>query len=247
MIIKEEEKFVMSFKKSIWFLSFLLVFSSFPLGFGSATIASASTITNLGELNSVDSSLDEKTVNIADQYISVENDKYIIKDTDKLISIIGQEEFNKVQEQINGTNLTLAQIKVEEAHNMNYSVEEQYLIGLEPEIEATAIKSYVINTKEGKLGVEMHWWGYRVYLNDNATNTVAQTLLAGGGVSAMVAALTPILPGPTAVVKAVATAIAIGLGGSGGMFYKTNKGKGVYLRLTGVIPATVVYTGMFAQ
>ncbi|MFB7159797.1 hypothetical protein [Lysinibacillus sp. NPDC056232] len=49
------------------------------------------------------------------------------------------------------------------------------------------------------------------------------------------------------MVKAVVSSVALVFGGASAMFFKTNNGKGVYLRFTGLVPAAVIYTGMFAQ
>lgn len=211
------------------FLSTLLVLSSFTFGFNSAEASMKSEDPRV---------LSQETIDLADKFIVYKDNKFVVENARILNSIIGKDELAKVNEEIKQRNAVLSEVTEEEFEEMTVSGNHIEFVYQSEEVEAMS--------SAGRNGVAVHWWGYKLYLNDNLTNTTAQALVAGAGGAGIVAIWSPWIP-PTAVVKAVAATVALVLGGSSAMFYKTNKGKGVYLRFTGILPANVIYTGMFAQ
>lgn len=201
-------------------------------------VNSASASTGLSDSNV----LSQETIDLVDQFIVFEDNKFAIEDVEVLINKIGEEEFARVNKEIDDRNEVLSELTREELNGM--SVSGNYIEFSDQNVEG---QSFSLMAAGGKNAVEVHWWGYKLFLNDNLTNTTAQALAAGAGGAGLVAIWAPWFTAPTAVVKAVAASVALVLGGSSAMFYKTNKGNGVYLRFTGILPATVVYTGMFAQ
>lgn len=218
---------MLKFKGFFLFLSVLLVFSSFAAGGNYASASNAPSDPNV---------LNQKTIDLVDSFIVFKDNNFVIEDVEVLINKIGEEEFAKVNAEIADKNAMLSELTTEELDGI--SVIGNHIEFLDQNVSARA---------GGRNALEIHWWGYKLFLNDNLTNTTAQALAGGAGTAAIVAIWAPWFTAPTAVVKAVAATVGVVLGGSSAMFYKTNKGKGVYLRFTGILPATVVYTGMFAQ
>lgn len=223
----------MKMKGFIMFLSALLVLSSLGIG---GNYANAST-------DSPDSNkLSQKTIDLVDEFVSFEDNKFVIEDTEAVISKIGVEEFSKVKVEIDDKNRVLSEVTDEEFNDM--SVLDNSIVFSDQKVDEYSIS---LLASGGKNGIQIHWWGYKLYLNDNLTTTTAQALAGGAGVSTIVGLWAPLISAPTAVVKALAGTVAIVFGGASAMFFRTNKGKGVYLRFTGILPANVIYTGMFAQ
>ncbi len=220
---------MLKFKGLFLLLSILLVFSSFAAG-GSYVIADDSP-SNTNELN-------QKTIDLVDNFIVFKDNNFVIENTEILTTKIGEEEFAKVNAEIADKNALLSELTTEELDSI--AVVDNHVQFLDQNVSARA-------SSKGKNALEVHWWGYKVFLNDNLTNTTAQALAGGSGTAALVAIWAPWFSAPTAIVKAVATSAVVVLGGSSAMFYKTNKGKGIYLRFTGILPANVIYTGMFSQ
>lgn len=228
----------MRFKNIFMFFSFLMIFSSFAFGFNSAEASTKSE-----DSSSTDQSLSQETIDLANDYIILKDNQFEIKDEDSLLNKIGEEEFSKVTQEIDNKNLVLNDLTKEEIDNTSVSDDHVTFNSKNNEEQLYAAKA----TSKGKNAIEMYWWGYKVFLNDNLTSTTYQALAGGAGAATLVGIWSPWFSAPTAVVKAVASSAALVLGGSAAMFYNTNKGKGVYLRFTGIVPAAVVYTGMFAQ
>ena len=215
-------------------LALVMAFSSF--NFGNAS-AEAST-------KPVDSDfLTEETINVVDEFIVFENNKFEIKDVNVLVRKIGGKEFSKVKKEVKEKNILLSEISEEEFKNtaevVGNHIEFSDQNGEEP--------GFSVMTYRGKNTLQVLWWGYRVYLNDNLTKTTAQALAGGAGTATLVGIWSPWFSAPTAVIKAVAASAAVVLGGSSAMMFNTNKGSGIYLRFTGILPMSVVYTGMFSQ
>lgn len=219
----------MKFKGFFLLLSILLVFSSFAAG-GNYVSADDSP-SNTNELN-------QKTIDLVDNFIVFKDNNFVIENTEILTTKIGEEEFAKVNAEIADKNALLRELTTEELDSI--AVVDNHVQFLDQNVSARA-------SSKGKNALEVHWWGYKVFLNDNLTNTTAQALAGGSGTAALVSIWAPWFSAPTAIVKAVATSAVVVLGGSSAMFYKTNKGKGIYLRFTGILPANVIYTGMFSQ
>lgn len=222
-------------KSFIVFLLSVLIFSN--LGVSNNSVSASTSSIGKNELS-------EETISLVDDFVSFEDNKFVIKDVRSVVSEIGGKEFAKVRQLINDRNKILRDMTAEELGNMY--VVDNYVVFSEEDISDQPISLF---SSRGKTTLEMPWWGFKLYLSDHVTNTVAQALAAGSGSSAMVAALSPILSAPTAVIKGLATATTIALGGSAAMFWRTNKGRGVYLRFTRMpfSPVVGVYTGMFAQ
>ncbi|EMR06529.1 hypothetical protein C772_01424 [Bhargavaea cecembensis DSE10] len=221
-------------KKLMVFLSMVLLFSSFILGTGNAEAS-----TGAAQQDVTKPELSQETIELADPFIILKNNRFVVVDANSLIKVIGKDDFVKVKQELAEKNAVLSGVtskEFEAAHVTGNTVEF---------INETS--GFSTLASKGKNGISVHWWGYKVYLNDNLTNTTAQALAAGGGGAAIAAIWAPFISAPTAVVKAVAASAAIVLGGASAMFYKTNKGNGVYLRFTGIVPHAVIYTGMFAQ
>ncbi|MFK3937999.1 hypothetical protein ACI2JA_10905 [Alkalihalobacillus sp. NPDC078783] len=96
-------------------------------------------------------------------------------------------------------------------------------------------------------GIDILWWGYRVYLSDDLTRTTAQLIGAGAGGAAIAAAWMPVFTAPTALIKAITASLVIVGGGVSGTLVAVNDGNGVYIRFTGLMPAQVIYTGIHPQ
>lgn len=172
-----------------------------------------------------------------------ENNKFEIKDVNVLVRKIGGKEFSKVKKEVKEKNDVLSEISNEEFKNtakvVGNHIEFSDQNGEEPGFSVMAYK--------GKSTLQVLWWGYKVYLSDNLTKTTAQALAGGAGTAALVGIWAPWFSAPTAIIKAVAATTALVLGGSSAMMFKTNEGRGIYLRFTGILPMSVVYTGMFSQ
>ncbi len=219
----------MKFKGIFLLLSILLVFSSFTAG--GNNVSADDSPSNINELN-------QKTIDLVDNFIVFKDNNFVIEDAEVLITKIGEDEFAKVNAEIANKNALLNELTSEERDSI--AVVDNHVQFLDQNVSVKA-------SNKGKNALEVHWWGYKVYLNDNLTNTTAQALTGGSGTAALVSIWSPWFSAPTAIVKAVAASAVVILGGSAAMFYKTNKGKGVYLRFTGILPANVIYTGMFSQ
>lgn len=183
--------------------------------------------------------LSQETIDIADPYIQVKQERFVIADNQSLISKLGEEEYQKVVAEVNDRNSILNQATSTEMKDL-------HIINNHIQFSESA-EDLEIQASKGKNGIKTYWWGYKLYMNNNLTNTTAQALTAGAGAGTLVAIWAPWFSAPTALLKAIGATVALVFGGAAAMFYKTNKGKGVYLRFTGVRPAAVVYTGMFAQ
>jgi len=219
----------LKFKGFFLLLSILLVFSSFTAG--GNNVSADDSPSNINELN-------QKTIDLVDNFIVFKDNNFVIEDAEGLITKIGEDEFAKVNAEIADKNALLNELTAEERDSI--AIVDNHVQFLDQNVSAKA-------SSKGKNTLEVHWWGYKVYLNDNLTNTTAQALTGGSGTAALVSIWSPWFSAPTAIVKAVAASAVVILGGSAAMFYKTNKGKGVYLRFTGILPANVIYTGMFSQ
>lgn len=184
--------------------------------------------------------LDQKTIDLADSYIDVINGKFEISNEKELKKKVGEEKYNKIINEVNDKNNVLSQISTEEKNNMQ-------IVGNTITFEGKTDAKFQVAASKGRNAITTHWWGYKVYLNDNLTSTTAQALAAGGGAATLVGIWAPWFSIPTAVLKAVAASAALVLGGSATILLTQNKGKGVYLRFTGIVPAHVIYTGTFPQ
>lgn len=224
-------------------LSFVLVFSSLNFGAISASAeepSSSGTYFNLTDKVAPGiETLSEEQLEIIDQFIAFENNKFVITDTTALIQKIKLSTFKIVRVHLLEKNEELALFSTEQLEEGE--VTDNYIEFTDNTVSAAARKT------SGVTRLRTYWWGYRLYLSDNVANTTAQFLAGGAGTSAIVGLWAPLLSVPTAIIRALAGTFAIVLGGSSGIIYKTNKGKGIYLRFTGRYPVGTYYTGMFAQ
>ncbi|GAB4074581.1 hypothetical protein GCM10028778_20840 [Barrientosiimonas marina] len=99
----------------------------------------------------------------------------------------------------------------------------------------------------GRSGVDVHWWGYNIFLNSTETRTVYQSFKTSGGAMDGAAVISRFIPvPPTQLVSAISGAIGGGLVGFGNMIQDENQGNGVRIRFTGLGYAAVP-TGVFPQ
>ncbi len=220
----------MRFKLVLLSLSFLMVFSSLAPSFTQAS-AGSSNGNKVMELS-------EEVIEIADPYIELQNNGYKINDVKSLKEELSQAEFVLVRQKINEQNRTLREFTSSDWDKAN--IEDKTISFFEEPNNDFSLMS------AGRNGIVSYWWGYRVYLNNNLTNTTYQILAGGAGASAIVGAWAPFMTAPTLLIRAVATTFVITLGGSAAMIRDTNNGSGIYLRFTGLEPY-IVYTGMFPQ
>lgn len=136
-------------KGFLLFLSTLLVLSSFTFGLNSAEASMEPEEPQV---------LSQETIDLADEFIVFKDNKFVVENARFLIRIIGKEEFAKVNEEIEKRNAVLSEVTEEEFENMTVSgnhIEFGY-----PSEEVQAMSS------TGRNGVAVHWWGYKLYLND---------------------------------------------------------------------------------
>ncbi|WP_096437434.1 hypothetical protein [Alteribacter populi] len=226
----------MKFKFTLIALSFLMLFS---LVAPNLNQVQASSSDNNGNMN-IAQEISHEVIEKADKYISLENERYVISNVSDLKKEVSNEEFQTIKHKVNEINSTLKEVSNEELSKAKINGD---VISFSNESENDDGMNIM---SAGRTGVDVLWWGYRIYLNDNHTRTTAQALGTGAGGAAIAALWAPWFSAPTAIIKAVAKTLAIALGGAAGVITATNQGSGVYFRFTGVQPI-VTYTGVHPQ
>lgn len=204
------------------------------------SINSTNAQTNANSNSLIVDALSSEVIEKADAYIELKNEKYVL--SKELKNEVTKDEFKQIKEKVKDINKVLESISAAEFKEANI---DGNVINFN---EKTNDGSYsIMRSSGGKNGIEVHWWGYKLFLNDNLTRTTAQALAAGSGSAAIVALWAPWFSAPTAIVKAVAQTVVIVFGGASATLLATNNGNGVYLRFTGILPSAVVFTGVHPQ
>lgn len=98
----------------------------------------------------------------------------------------------------------------------------------------------------GKNGLEVYWWGFKIFLDSYWSERVADAITGGAAGSGLAVIISNALKVPGhPIVKAAAAIIALGGGLLAQEIRKKNKDKGVYFRFTGV--GHYVFTGVHSQ
>ncbi|MGV3489570.1 MAG: hypothetical protein ACO1OC_13450 [Tuberibacillus sp.] len=117
-------------------------------------------------------------------------------------------------------------------------------ISIDKDLTVTAKDESILQVTSGGIsGIKYYWWGFKIYLNHSATNRVASALAAGASAATIASIISGALPTPpTAISSTIVKAAAFIMGFGASYIVAKDKGKGVYIRITGSIP-----TGVFSQ
>ncbi|WP_077622263.1 hypothetical protein [Sediminibacillus massiliensis] len=127
-------------------------------------------------------------------------------------------------------------------------IDENYEISSKEQINQNSAELITpTETKAGKSSLSLYWWGYKMYLDDALTKETRNALLGGVVLSRLVDIWIPWFSVPTAALRAVAASVTLVAGSAAAALHKQNNGKGVYIRFTGMVPFSVVVTGIFPQ
>lgn len=228
-------------KLSLTALASLLTIGTFTPYANASTTSDISTPVQAEESNS---DLEEELIEAVDQNIEFDGSTYFIQNESELEATLNAEDYEAVVNKVEETNNILNQITDEEMAEAK--IEDGVLTFGDSAIESD-FSTNEFEAMANRNGIDILWWGYRVYLSDDLTRTTAQLIGAGAGGAAIAAKWAPWFSAPTAVVKAVAASVAIAGAGVSGTLLAVNDGKGVYIRFTGLMPAHVIFTGVHPQ
>ncbi|MEN0642306.1 hypothetical protein MKY91_03905 [Alkalicoccobacillus gibsonii] len=190
------------------------------------------------------SDLEEELIEAVDQNIQFDGSTYFIENESELETNLNAEDYEAVVNKVEETNNLLNQITDEELAEAKI---EDGVLTFGDSATQSDFSTNEFEAMANRNGIDILWWGYRVYLSDDLTRTTSQLIGAGAGGAAIAAAWMPVFTAPTALVKAIAASLVIVGGGVSGTLVAVNDGNGVYIRFTGLMPAQVIFTGIHPQ
>ncbi|MFB1083080.1 cell surface protein [Jeotgalibacillus sp. JSM ZJ347] len=216
------------FKKSFFSLIVTLLF----VGMISPAYSSAETV----DSNSVENGLPMETINLADKYITVTNNKFVITDSEELKNEIGEKEFNIVENLVKENNELLKE-------NWNPNIVKQGNKFTES-VQNEASGQFTVQAVNASqyIDVDYTWWGMQVYFSSSAITDLNDFLAINGIVGGLGAAdgIKSFLAknGYKVTSKALGP-VALFSGGVSWAMSKVDKGNGVNLNCVLYVPATI--------
>ncbi|SDB84142.1 hypothetical protein SAMN05421734_101390 [Pelagirhabdus alkalitolerans] len=218
----------MFFKKS--FISFLVVILF--IGASSPSHVSA----EINESNPTESELSQETISLADNYITVTNNQFVIDNGDKLENEIGEKEFNIVKNLVKENNQLLKE-------NWSNNIEkkgDKFTESVQNK-QSGQFTTQAVDTSK-YIDIDYTWWGMQIYFSSSAVTHLNDYLAIQGFVGGLGAAngiqsflarnglrVTSKALGPVALYSG---AISWAMG-------KVDNGNGVKLNCVLYVPATI--------
>ncbi|WP_017548312.1 hypothetical protein [Salinicoccus carnicancri] len=185
------------------------------------------------------SNFSSETISIVDPHISVENGEFVIHEKNNLENKISTEKLEEVETSIEEMNSV-----IKEAEQVNYKTDSIESFAGSPSASSDQVTTFAVTAaSNGKSGVEYHWWGYKVFFDNNQAIQIRNALGAGVTASGMANRLAPMFSVPQVAVKAISGALVAGGSGLVALIESNNNGNGIWIRVTGY----AVYTGIGPQ
>lgn len=167
-------------------------------------------------------------------------EKYLVKKADGTIYLdINYKDENLANEYVIGI-LNWMEVLNESIEAGEIVVDNNFTISFTNELNNKAYEIF----SSGKNGFEVEWWGYKIFLDNENTETWIKAIENGRDTGALITIIANMLPSPpTKLASGIAALVVFGMNKGANYIKDTNKGKGVYIRFTW--PALV--TGIFGQ
>lgn len=191
-----------------------------------------------------ENNLDEDLIEAVDHYIDYEDGRFRINDQQNLKAELSTADYDQVIDKLEETNGLLNVVTQEE---LDEAIIEDDVVSFVDQTTESDFSTNEVEAMANRNGIDILWWGYRVYLSDDLTRTTAQLVAAGAGGAAIAAKWIPVFTAPTALIKAITGTLVLVGGGVSGTLLAVNDGQGVYIRFTGILPANVIFTGVHPQ
>lgn len=118
-------------------------------------------------------SLSENLIQTADQYVVVEENKFVLKDEKKLKEILSERDFEIVNNLVSQANNNLETIS-----GANTAVVGNSVVVMPKDVSAKTI-SYA-KASEGKRAIKFHWWGIELWLTKTDVRAIVKGGISGG-------------------------------------------------------------------